>query len=202
MKYTIYLFSLFLITISGCEKNKSPIKSEIPKNDTSAKIVFIMVDEVGWGNQIYRMNIDGSELKQLTFSDEIIDSVYERGYSMSYNPSWSADGTKILYKRSLGTDTEQAVMMNEDGTDKHIVTYGSGYTALAMWSPADNSFIVGCDLDCSTSTIIFVDTLGNRYNIPRPENPFILGDDSIFYNYDDIDWHPNVSQQIAQPIPI
>lgn len=62
------------------------------------------------GSEIFVMNVDGENIRQLTYND-IGD----------YNGSWSSDGTQIIFYR--GRPPELSVyIMNIDGTDKRKIT--------------------------------------------------------------------------------
>lgn len=80
--------------------------------------------------EIYVTNVDGTGLMRLTFNTE-----EERA------PSWSPDGSRIVYMcRHGGSDFELCVM-NADGTGQVQVTDNTLFEATATWSP-DGSQIV------------------------------------------------------------
>jgi TolB protein len=67
--------------------------------------------------EIYLMNIDGSNQKRLTTNNA--DDWY---------PSWSPDGTKIIYSSVKGYSKEKDVyIMNKDGTFVKKIIPNSGY---------------------------------------------------------------------------
>jgi TolB protein len=63
-------------------------------------------DCAGYTNELYVMDADGSDVTRLT------ETPHEEG-----SPSWSPDGTKIVYSRILDDDEPQELwVMNADGT--------------------------------------------------------------------------------------
>ncbi|MCL5771138.1 MAG: DUF5050 domain-containing protein [Actinobacteria bacterium] len=113
------------VEIKGWAVSKDLFKENIavaPKKDfTVKKIVFTSLKS---GNEdIFSMNIDGSDLKQLT--DNPANDMY---------PQISPDGKKILYTSDIN-GTWQIMIMNADGTDKKQITnsrYRSGYPAMSF----------------------------------------------------------------------
>jgi Tol biopolymer transport system component len=89
------------------------------------KIVFSSRRQVTIVN-IYIMNIDGSQLCQLT-----------TGYDDSYLPSWSPDGKKIVYTCSVSQpDREDIYVMDADGSNIINLTNTPGIADfLPVWSP-------------------------------------------------------------------
>lgn len=101
------------------------------------KLVFSM-PESDEDNQIFSMNLDGTELTQLTF--------FERGEA--YEPAWSPDGRKIVFTGdSLSTSLGLAIyIMDQDGSNvKPMKTLDSSLPAVygsnPKWSP-DGTMIV------------------------------------------------------------
>ncbi len=129
---TIGVFAAAGVLLAGCEllngKKEKPHPPSIP-----GKIVFSMADDSEMENyQIYVMNTDGSDMKQLTHfeSDE------------AFLPSWSPDGEQIVFSTSLRSSSAGASLyvMNADGSNirplkerpnTHVVT--AGYHP--KWSP-------------------------------------------------------------------
>ena len=58
-------------------------------------------------NEIYRMNVDGSNQQRLTNTAE-----------SEAQAIWSPDGSKILFTRRIGTNVQQIWMMNADGSNQ------------------------------------------------------------------------------------
>ena len=74
--------------------------------------------------EIYVMNPDGSGRHQLTHDD-----YEERG------PSWSPDGTRIVFSARIGGPDFEICVMNADGSDFHQLTDNTVGDLSASWSP-------------------------------------------------------------------
>lgn len=73
--------------------------------------------------QIYTMNADGTNLKQLT-----------QGNYVNKKPNWSPDGSKLIFI-SERDGNEEVYMMNPDGTDQTNLTNHSGKDEYPFWHP-------------------------------------------------------------------
>ncbi|GAB5408581.1 MAG: hypothetical protein BalsKO_09460 [Balneolaceae bacterium] len=79
-------------------------------DDIPREVVFSMVDDSENENhQIYVMDINGANLKQLTFFEN----------EEAFQPSWSSDGTQIVFTTSLESSSLglSIFLMNADGTN-------------------------------------------------------------------------------------
>lgn len=126
------MFLFVLIVLNSCNKG-----NPITIDDTiSGKIVFTKIDTTYHRELIYRMNLDGSNLTQLMLPTEILD-VYgtPKVRGSASDPRWSPDGKKIIYSESLGPDESHIVMMNEDGSQKKVLTVLGGSASCPKWSP-------------------------------------------------------------------
>jgi Tol biopolymer transport system component len=101
---------------SGAGNNDYPAWSP-----DGTKIVFIS-DRSGMG-QVWVMNADGSNPKQLTTDLVVHDQV----------PDWSPDGKKIAY--SAGDVNERIFVMNANGSNPHALTSGATDDFGPAWSP-------------------------------------------------------------------
>ena len=126
------------------------------------RIVF--VSDKNGNEDLYSMNLDGSDLKQLT------DSPGSELY-----PAVSKDGKKIAYSSDIN-GIWQIMVMNWDGTDKKQLTFGAERSGDPAWS-FDNKFIYFEKFIEENWEIYKMDSNGN--NLKRITiNPV----------YDD--WHP------------
>lgn len=123
MRKPALLITLLLLLLTACGLFGS---SEDNDPDIPGKIVFAAEDENG-NSQIYKINGDGSELQQLTDLED--------GHE-AYEPSWSPDGTQIVFSTSLRSSSNglSLYLMDADGgnmrplherENSHIPTPGS-----------------------------------------------------------------------------
>lgn len=71
---------------------------------TGAWIAFVSTDS--GGDEIYRVNPDGSVTQRLTFNT----------WEWDKHPSWSPDGTRIVFYSNRDSGRRQLWMMNDDGS--------------------------------------------------------------------------------------
>ena len=86
-----------------------------PEISSDGKQIAFMSDRDG-NREIYIMNSDGSNQKRLTFNaaDEF------------WYPSWSPDGSKIIFSSYDENEEKHIYMMNKDGSSvKKIIANGS-----------------------------------------------------------------------------
>ena len=77
-----------------------------------------------YNTEIYTVDTDGGNLKQLTFTDGINTS-----------PSFSPDGSRIAFVSNRG-GSPQIYIMNSDGTGQERITYNdSSYNSSPAWAP-------------------------------------------------------------------
>lgn len=99
------------------------------------------------GSDIYTMNPDGSDRKQLTFGPEF-----------ESDPVWSPDGTKIAFARG-NSDAGGIFVMNADGSDQRRLTQFK-YDQSPTWSP-DGTKIAFERTDNSGSRIFVMNADGS-----------------------------------------
>jgi Tol biopolymer transport system component len=95
-------------------------------------------------SQVWLMNADGSNQRQLTFDSQPKDQV----------PDWSPDGSKIAYLADthgiadMGNSWGDIWVMNADGSGQHAITSGASWYGTA-WSP-DGSRLATLDFPSRT----------------------------------------------------
>jgi Tol biopolymer transport system component len=57
------------------------------------------------------------------------------------NPSWSSDGTKMVYIAPDSEGRKQVWVMNEDGSNPVQLTFGNGQNKSPIWAPGDKQII-------------------------------------------------------------
>jgi hypothetical protein len=76
----------------------------------SDRIVFVSTDP---GNdEVYTVNVDGSDQQRLT----------KNAWEWDKHPSWSPDGTQIVFYSNRYTGWRQIWVMNADGSDQHNIS--------------------------------------------------------------------------------
>ncbi len=154
-----------------------------------SKFVFSKPD-INENHQIFTMNEDGTELKQLTFNDE-----------GSYDPSWSPDGQRIVFNSSKQSTSLGLTLftMDSDGSNAKILKDLGGialYGDNPDWSP-DGTRIAfyaysGFNTDIyvynfETDTVLaLTDTPVNEYQPSwSPDGKYILFTSKRDYNHPD-----------------
>lgn len=126
---------LTVITITGLFVFTSGCKNEIvnPTESNTERILFLssyFSNNTNTKSNIFIINIDGTELKQLTFGEDY--------YSVS--PVVTSDGAKIIFE-SIGNGERDIYSMNLDGSNRFNLTNSPGIDV----SPSvtnDNKFII------------------------------------------------------------
>ena len=187
----VTLSVIALLFLQTCKDKGNPIDGQ---ESQRGKIVFTMLDTLGvdhfgepaTGSVIFRMNLDGTRLTRLTLRGEILDTFQNRprirGSAME--PRWSQDGKKIVYSESLGPDESHIVMMNEDGSNKKVLTPVGGYCIRPKWSPKGDRilYLRGTYIGAIIATSI-VDTNGNSVDvIDQRDQGLTYEGDSVFIN--------------------
>lgn len=165
MKKSLVLISLLLLTLNGCSLFNADDEPEVP-SPIPGKIVFSMPSAENGTYQIYVMKPSGTGLKQLTHFGEF----------EALQPSWSPDGSKIVFTSSKkGTTAGNAIyIMNADGSDPHPMKVFPEHQELAYpgqypkWSPDGTKIAYSQCLNCSSG--------GNNHEI----FVFDLEKDSVF----------------------
>ncbi|MBU4450947.1 MAG: DUF5050 domain-containing protein [Actinobacteria bacterium] len=118
------IIGLESIEIKGWAINKNFIEKGIPRSLNIEYVVkkIVFVSNKSGNEDIFSMNLDGSELTQLT-NDPRND----------HYPSVSPDGKKIAYSATIG-GTWQIVVMNWDGSGKQQITSGPYRHGFPTWS--------------------------------------------------------------------
>lgn len=82
---------------------------------------------------IYSMSTDGSTLQRIT-----------KGGINTY-ASFSPDGKRILFRRSVGENKSEIVVMNSDGSGLQVLSDGKFFDGWCSWSPDGNRILFASD---------------------------------------------------------
>jgi Tol biopolymer transport system component len=114
----------------------------------SGRIAYASNPSGEW--QIYTVNPDGSDLRQLT-SDA----------GSKFTPMWSPDGTQIAYRFWDGT--RWAIYgMKADGSNQHAIGQGTTSDFSAAWSPDGKLLVVGSGSDWNACDIYLMNADGSN----------------------------------------
>ena len=92
-------------------------------------IVFNASAEPSPTQNIWTIHPDGTGLTQLT--------TYDQDGQATFHPTWSPDGTQILFSHSPSTDGwGDFFVMNRDGTDQHVIAKTAMHENHGQWGAA------------------------------------------------------------------
>ena len=146
MRRTILVFSTIavgLLVASGVAllAPSDPASATFPGQN--GRIAFqsnrVTQDNPEGDYEIFKMNPDGSDIKQLT-SNSSIDST----------PSYSPNGKKITFERSVGGSTDpyaEIYVMNSDGSNKTRLTNNQARDVYPVFSPDGKKIYFATDRD-------------------------------------------------------
>jgi len=157
----------------------------ITKSTHEPKIVFRSDRDGGTIPQLWSMNPDGTDAKQLTH-----DPV---GFS-SLNPAWSPDGTKIAFVHTGGGPRAQIWVMDANGENAHPVTHFDAASTFPTWSRDGSQIAFSSDSGDADGRyrIFIIDADGNNER-PLTEPPSGGGD--IFPR-----WSPDGSKIVFESV--
>lgn len=102
--------------------------------------------------EVYLMNADGSNVRQLTDNTRSID----------WLPTWSPDGTRIAFASDRDGDFE-IFLMNPDGADQLQLTHNQSFETGLSWSPDGTQIAFTSDMDGDPEVFVMnVDGTGQR----------------------------------------
>ncbi|MCK6449201.1 MAG: hypothetical protein L6Q99_22620, partial [Planctomycetes bacterium] len=111
-----------------------------------SKILF--VSERDGNREVYICNADGTNQRNIS-----------RDPAMDIHPSWSHDGTRLLFSSNRGNkdpDDYDIYEMNVDGSNVRRVTSGPEIDTYASWSPDGKRIVTRRVIDGKTNNEVFV----------------------------------------------
>jgi len=141
------LYTFMLVVSDGINTGQDYVNVEISRLE--GKLAFMSNFKQRMAEEVYTMNADGTELRQLT------DNNYLDGW-----PHWSPDGERIVFTTQPGgaETTHYVTMMNADGTGK-VALPVEGISR--DWSPDGNNILFTKKYNL-TEQIYQSDTNGNN----------------------------------------
>jgi Tol biopolymer transport system component len=128
-----------------------PSADRYPAYSPDGRRIAFLSDRTGTF-QVWVMDADGSDQRQLTFDAASKDQV----------PDWSPDGSQIAYvSATRGGPGGDIWIMNADGSDQHPITAGPANLLGAAWSP-DGTQIATLDLTTRTVEVLDLQTASLR----------------------------------------
>lgn len=119
-------------------------------------------DELSPNFDIYVMSASGGAARALTRSPTVDEE----------EPSWSPDGTKIVYGRSGGdpTDSPDIWVMNSDGSNQRALVATADYDHRPAWSPDGEEIAFMRQLNNMEIVVIKADGAGFRLLTRNPSD--------------------------------
>ena len=154
------IFEIYVMDVDG--SNPTNISNDLASNDREAfwspdgtQIVFVSnTNALGTNSdgdlELFMMDSDGNNLVQLTFNDE-----------PEYDPSWSPDGTKIVY----GSEFEQP--SEDDGEIFWIGVDSNGATTNPIQLTTNTAFEFQPRWEPNSEGIVYISNFGGGQDIWR-----------------------------------
>ncbi len=205
MKAIRLAVSIFLLmALPFCGKN--PVD---PNDEIQPKLVFGMINTTIGAQGLYTMNLDGSELIPVAVEGDTVvfpghwGDNYVIGKSSAPSlveyPLWSPNGEKIVCQLMWAFEGYVIMIMNADGSDKHVLWQVSSAARRPRWSPeGDKILFWRSGLAGAVFATGIVDASGENdrdFKIAG-EAPDIFEDDTLWFHAD-YQWGPTDSQIFA-----
>ncbi|MCA0154536.1 TolB family protein [Winogradskyella vincentii] len=142
-----FKFLIFLLIFSSCKEGKK----EVLNNETaSSKQEIAFVTDRDGNSEIYTMDINGENLRNITKND-----------SLDFSPSWSSDG-QSLYFYSKRDGNAEIYTINSDGTELTRLTNHPRTDVLPEQSPDGEIIVFMSDRDSLSRNIYLMNKDGSN----------------------------------------
>ncbi len=200
----IILLAALLWGASFCGKDPNG-----PEEESQAMLVFVMTDTTVGPLGLYTMNLDGSELIPVAVEGDTVvfpgdwGDKYVIGKSsapsiMEY-PHWRPDGEEIVCQLMWAFEGYVIMIMNADGSDKHVLRQVSSAARWPRWSPeGDKILFMRSGYAGAVFATGIVDSNGkNDHDFKiAGEPPRVFEGDTVWF-HGDYQWGPTGSQIYA-----
>ena len=135
---------------------------------TNGKIAFISDRDGDW--EIYVMDADGSNQTRLTNNVGVVLQGGPHSTLQESGPSWSPDGSKILFTSDQDGDTEIYVM-NADGSNQTKLTDNEVPDWQSSWSPDGTKIVFVSPDDAKAYALYIMDADGSNRALLETQYP-------------------------------
>jgi Tol biopolymer transport system component len=130
----VVLWSANILTIHSSQSAQAATNASRTKPNAQPALSAVANGKIAFtrDGEIFTMNPDGSDLKQLTLTTAVRPLADGGGGDPRGEALWSPDGTKIVFRVA---DRGQICVMNADGSNQMCLTPGGESAVSPDWSP-------------------------------------------------------------------
>ena len=150
---TLLLALVMAVTISALLALVGPVRVGATMPGLNGRIAFNQ-SQTGLDTNIFTMNPDGTDQRQLTFQAGPPDS--------SAQAAWSPDGLKIAFISRRDGEADGIFVMDADGSDQTRLTTATTVDAWPTWSPDGRRIAFMHATDTAHATIHVMDADGSN----------------------------------------
>ncbi len=187
----VALSVIALLFLQTCKDKGNPVNGQ---GSPQGKVVFAMIDSTIGPGGIYTMNLDGTNLRAVAKPGDTVrfpqgptgDIYILNEYWPLFYPRWSPDGKKIVSELMWAFEGYVIMLMNADGTNKHVLSKVRSAALQPQWSPEGDKFLFMRSgyLGAVFATGI-VDTSGDNdrdFRIAASAIPYLFEGDSVWFS--------------------